>query len=109
MRKILTSSIVFGIISISSCAKDKAEIPCDTISFSQQVNTIITQNCISCHSSSAVMGSLENYTNIKAKADDGKLVDRVEKKMMPPSGSNPLTDSQIRTIKCWVNQGAPNN
>ncbi|MBC7861482.1 MAG: hypothetical protein IAF38_00825 [Bacteroidia bacterium] len=113
MKKTLLIIVSAALIIISSCRKDVGKVqatdsvPCGTVSFAQEINPIITQKCLSCHTQSYVCGSLEDYGTVKTKVDNGTLVDKVEKKLMPPS--NPLSDSEIQLIKCWVNDGAKNN
>jgi hypothetical protein len=91
---------------------------CDTtnVTYAGSVQPILSQNCYSCHSNSnaASFGGgyfLQNYADIKAHADDGKLLGSIEHKpgyfAMPLSGS--LSTCNISTIAQWVNKGSPNN
>ncbi len=94
---------------------EKCAILCDTtvFTYSVTIDEIITNNCLSCHSGSSPSGdvSLTNYTEVKAIADDGRLVNAINGtggiSLMPTSGS--LSDCQITQIEKWVAAGALNN
>ena len=107
---------------LNGCYYDKAQLLqrdngfCDTMSvtFSANVNNIVTQNCISCHGSSAPSGgiSLEGYTNIEAAGMNGKLLGSITHSAgfsAMPKNSPKLDDCSIRMITKWVNNGMPNN
>lgn len=75
-----------------------------------QVNPIIQTKCAfspSCHGvgSTNVGGPLTNYDQIKNKAATIKL--QVQTGLMPQTGS--LTPTELQSIVCWVEAGAPNN
>src|SRR5688572_24702512 len=85
MKKITSYSIAaFAVILLSGCYYDVAEelypseIFCDTsnAAYSAKVLPIIQDNCYSCHSGTAPTGniSLDSYGNLKAQADNGKLI-----------------------------------
>jgi hypothetical protein len=107
---------------ISACYYDSKEFlypelnsSCDTtnITFSSSIKPIIDNNCKTCHSGSVPSGSLhlENYSQVKAVADNGKLVGVINGSgglpLMPPGA--PLSSCQIASIEKWVTAGAPNN
>ncbi|MDZ7605549.1 MAG: hypothetical protein U5K79_08160 [Cyclobacteriaceae bacterium] len=77
------------------------------VSFASQIKPIIDTNCqkSGCHGSNASVPSFATYTQVKANANNIKS--KTSTKAMPPSG--PLSDSNIKLISDWVNQGAPNN
>ena len=84
-----------------------------TVSFADEVNPIISTTCAipGCHNGDN--GADKNWTifsNLQSNKDDVK--DRITRPPgapghMPAVGS--ITDEQIQTIVCWVDQGAPNN
>ena len=86
---------------------------CDAldVSFSNQIFPIIQGNCSSlggCHVAGGNGMLFENYNNVKAKVDDGSLLEQVvNAQTMPPSF--PLTGCQIQQLDSWINAGAPNN
>ncbi len=89
---------------------------CDTTvyTFSGAVYPIIEQSCLGCHNNDNEQGdiNLEGYDNVKALADNGKLLGSIEWEAgyvpMPPSGSK-LPDCQIAQIRKWIDAGAPND
>jgi len=77
------------------------------VSFAGQVKPIIDANCqlSGCHGNNASLPSFATYTQVKANAKNIKS--KTSTKAMPPAG--PLSDSNIKLISDWVDQGAPNN
>jgi len=94
---------------------EECTIICDTsiYTYSEAIETIITNNCKGCHSGTAPSGGvlITNYNEVKMIADDGRLVDVINgsngRPLMPLSGS--LSDCQITQIEKWVDTGSPNN
>ena len=89
---------------------------CDTaaVTYSATIAPIIQNNCLSCHSAAANMGSvnLEGHAQAKTYADNGKLygaVSHAPGSSPMPKGGNKLSDCDISRIKIWVDAGAPNN
>ena len=73
------------------------------------VRPIIQTKCAisGCHdaASTNIGGPFTSYDLIKAKASHIKL--QVQTGLMPKTGS--LTPSELQSIVCWVDAGAPNN
>ena len=94
---------------------EECAILCDTtiFTYSGAIDDIITTSCLSCHSGGSPSGnvSLTNYAEVKAIADDGRLVNAINAtggiSLMPTSGS--LSDCQITQIEKWVSDGAQDN
>lgn len=111
------SIVLTGVILLFyGCYNDKEEIlygaaTCDGVntSFAANVNPIIQSNCAKpdCHAAGSTNGPgpLTSYSQIKNAAV--QIQSAVVSRFMPEDGS--LTTSQIKTISCWVNAGAPNN
>lgn len=82
-------------------------------SYADDIVPIIASNCASisgCHKAGSANGDFTTYTGLKVDVDNGKIFTRVvDTKTMPISPVNPLSDSDISKIDCWINQGAPNN
>ena len=122
--KIIRISIVFWALcfGFTSCYYDKDELinptsgSCDTsqITFTQFVNPLITQQCVSCHSVENPSGNvrLDGYTQIKQQADNGKLLGSLSHEVgfsaMPKNG-NKLDNCQLLKMQRWIINGAPNN
>lgn len=118
MNKNIFICLVFCGVMLQSCSYDKEEElygkdDCDLseVSFQNDIMPIIQNSCatVGCHvqggSSSVLLG---NYTQVKAKVDDGTFKQRVlVMKNMPPSV--PLSNCQLALIEKWHDIGAPNN
>jgi hypothetical protein len=100
MIKKIASVLTGGILLLYGCYNDKEEIlygntSCEDLStsFATNINPIIQSNCAipTCHAAGSTNGPGPLTTNAQ----------------MPKNGS--LTNSQIKTISCWVDSGAPNN
>lgn len=111
--KITVIIISLMLLTILACQKDDYNnIDCSTINatFANDVNPIIKSNCLSsgCHNTGSKDGDFTTYAGIKTKANNGSLNRRVlTVKDMPSSGALSLSDR--KKIKCWINNGAPNN
>lgn len=90
---------------------------CDTVNmqYAAHIVPLIQANCFSCHSTAnmAISGiSLEGYTNLKARVDDGRLLGAITHAagFSPmPKDMAKLSDCNINRIRGWINRGAPNN
>ncbi len=111
-KQVILLTLLFG-IWWSSCKKDEyKDLDCSTISssFAANIKPIIDANCTSsgCHNAGSTNGDFTIYNGIKGKANNGSLEKRVlVKKDMPASGALSLDDR--KKIKCWIDNGAPNN
>lgn len=111
MQKYILPLLITG-FSISSCTT--AEIPLENttpitkkIKYNPDVKTIITNNCLNCHGSQNPSAglSLVNYNQVRASAENGNLISRMNdaNNPMPPSG---LLPSQTRAVMGkWVSDG----
>jgi mono/diheme cytochrome c family protein len=116
MKKLLLVIPALGFLG--SCTYDKGAIPvkatdeCDsTVSYATDIAPIMTDYCISCHTAGGSgTGDFTTYTELKQKADNGSLKNRVlDLKDMPQPGSPMISDDQRKKIGCWIKQGAPDN
>ena len=135
MKKLYYYSLVLLILaSLQSCYKDvgpiegEGDVPAEGISYSQDVQPIYDQNCIDCHPGSGNLdltadNSYAETVNVSASGYSGILVvpgdpeaSVLYKKIdgsgaygsnMPVGGS--LSQTQINTIKQWIEEGAQNN
>lgn len=78
-------------------------------SFAADVNPIIQNNCTSsgCHGAGSGNGPGPLLTFDQIKNAASMIKTSVVNKTMPRGGS--LSSTQIQTISCWVDNGAPNN
>ncbi|THU37194.1 cytochrome c [Niastella caeni] len=116
IKKIAGVLILTGVVLLfNSCYNNKEELLYGTFncngahtSFSADVFPIIQANCAnSCHGTGSTNGPgpLTTYEQIKNAAQ--RIKPAVVSRYMPKVGS--LTTSQIKSISCWVDAGAPNN
>jgi mono/diheme cytochrome c family protein len=91
------------------------------VSFRQNVQPILDQNCIKCHGGEGGL-YLDSYDHVIAGGANGavviagdpalsELVERIEGTSQPrmPLDAPPLPSSEINIIVTWVKEGAPNN
>jgi mono/diheme cytochrome c family protein len=93
---------------------------CDTlnVTFTKNINPILQQQCLSCHSNAGTGGGvlLNTYDNVKAVAGDksrgpeGRLYGALSH--MPayspmPKGGTKLDDCKLRQVKLWIEAGMP--
>ena len=123
MKKTISLLFVFSVILLSSCLKDKTEPvnvasgECDTIvSYSADIRPIIESSCktglgggTGCHDA-----WIDNYDPIESYIVAGTWQNVVlTEKTMPiiPNdfGIDSLTAEEIQTMKCWIDQGYPEN
>jgi hypothetical protein len=89
---------------------------CDTVNvtYAETVWPIVQGRCFGCHNGPSPQGgiSLDNYENIVAVANTGKLMGSIKHEPgfspMPQNGAK-LSDCNITQIQKWINDGTPNN
>lgn len=117
--------IIIGFILIEGCYYDSEEYlypqpgnQCDTVNvtFSLSVRPLLENYCYSCHSNStSSFGGnirLEDYADVKARADNGSLLGSISHAggFSPmPKGAAKLQVCQIAIVQKWIDAGAPNN
>ena len=118
-KKLVFISII--LFFASSCKYDKGPLPvikeqlqCDTVvSYSTSILPIVMTKCAAnsgCHGSGSINGDYTIYFDLGAKANSGKITNRVfEIKDMPQPGNPALSDTELSVIKCWIQQGATDN
>lgn len=87
----------------------KPQVPrviCDTISWTKHVLPIVTKSCATrgCHDGKSRLDWRDYNTIIDFAAE---VKSYTSDQSMPPEET--LTASQIKTIACWVENGAPEN
>lgn len=128
MKKLFSLAIISATIVFSSCYKDKVSevypgaglfTPCDTTShpsYSKHIVPIIQNYCIGCHSTSNPRGTadLSTYagvypwtTTFSPPIIVGNVWHLNGYYPMPPSFQ--LDSCQMKQIKNWCADGAPNN
>ena len=116
-KTIITLITLSALFCLGSCYYDKEEVLYPASSecqlnakFASYVNPIIQSKCATtpdCHASGSTntAGPLTNYTQIHnlAAVIRGQIVSGI----MPKTGS--LSSTELQTIVCWIDAGAPNN
>lgn len=96
-----------------SCKKDEYKnLNCSTINatYNITIKPILDANCTSvgCHNTGSANGDFTTYIGVHGKVTNGSFEKRVlNEKTMPTFG--PLSFDDRKKIKCWIDNGAPNN
>ena len=115
MYKLISFS-VFLFIVLFGCSKDDEKITgvaCDgsNLAYNTGISTIINANCTnsSCHGGNSPHGNFTTYGGMQAVISNGAFNNHVLVKQDMPKGSAVLTQSQLNKLKCWVDNGFPEN
>lgn len=121
------SSLLFlSTMLLKSCYYDSEEYlfpelssGCDTsnVTFSTTIQPMLQSYCYSCHSNSNASGNgagikLENYTDVKTMAENGRLLGAIshDNGYSPmPKGGSKLSNCKILQTQVWIENGTPNN
>lgn len=107
-----TCTLLLSTLLISSISK--AQTP----NYSEHVAPILFKNCLTCHRTNGVAGSVLNLETYKKTffAKNG-IAKSTRERIMPPWPPDPnykrmahervLSDAELKTIQDWVNIGAP--
>lgn len=97
---------------IISCNKAEevpiGDVDCNTVTFSGTIEPLFTESCLGCHGPTSVDGNLSDYDAIKVYADNGQLQNLVLTTRNMPIGKA-FTSEQLGQVKCWLDDGAPDN
>jgi uncharacterized membrane protein len=109
-----------SILFVTGCYYDKEEllypgsgnINCSGVvpSYTADVRPLLQTKCNTsgCHNAASGAGSVVLETHTQVASKKARINQRcVIEKTMPPTG--PLTPSELKTLKCWIDAGAPNN
>ena len=122
--KVFQYAAFICLAAFCSCANNKTEEPkpepvveCvpGEYSFATNVKPIIETKCATssgCHATGSFTGDFTNFQELKEKVTNGKFKNSVldhKAPVMPPMGSAELTEAELKILKCWHNNGAPNN
>lgn len=122
MRTLFSQPVTFAIISISiSIAIAHVGAYADEISFSRQIQPILSRNCFACHGPDTehrqtdlrldVEESAIEHAIVRGAADESALIMRIqasdpEVQMPPPDSGKSLTAAEIGLLKAWIDAGA---
>lgn len=111
MRKIYLKFLLLCLLSFTSiqCSTSVIEkaVIIETITYSNDVKTIIDNNCVSCHNTVQLIAGLDisTYSKLKLATENGNLISRINNASspMPPIGL--MSADLIATIEKWVEEG----
>ena len=97
-----------------SCDEMAMGCPTDSVSYSMDVQPILQNSCLGCHSGSSPSGNLDfnSFSVLQNVALNGRLFGAVSwtQGFSPmPQGGAQLSECSISLIEAWINIGAPNN
>ena len=110
---IMPASVILLLAVAYITAPQASNIKCKEVSFAE-VNSIITERCISCHSSRPtddVYTAPPNGVIYDTPADIVKKIDQIMQrvvitKTMPQNNKTNMTPEERDIIRCWIEQGA---
>jgi len=95
----------------NACDESAGECITDNLTYTNFAQNLISSKCIGCHQGSAPQGgiNLSNYNDVKALAQNGKLLASIKRtsNWMPLNGQK-LDACTISKLEAWINAGAPN-
>ncbi|MCG8327610.1 MAG: hypothetical protein MI974_07990 [Chitinophagales bacterium] len=96
------------------CDPDAEACDTDNVSFVNDLQPILNNTCVGCHSGSAPAGGiiLGDYDGVKVVVDDGRLLGAINWESgfsSMPQGGEQLSDCVIDQFTAWINDGALNN
>jgi hypothetical protein len=105
--------LIFVLFIFQTCKKDDLKnLDCGKVSstYHSDIKPLVDTQCATsggCHGSGSGR-DYSTYSGLKTVADNGSLErTTITDKSMPPSGALSLDDR--KKIKCWLNNGSPNN
>lgn len=111
--QILIKPIVVIAVLLSACTADMVEPPevCEDFkSYDNGIREIVRSSCnlSGCHDGSGGVGNYNTYNGIKGSLESGEFKQLVIiEKTMPKSGS--LTEEEFEELRCWSENGYPEN
>ena len=108
--------LLLSVLGLPACSSDNKEdllgqdTCTETVSLSNEVLALVNSNCAisGCHVTGTQLPNLSEKQNILDQAS--RIKQRTQSRSMPPPASGAtLTDEEIATLGCWVDQGANDN
>lgn len=81
---------------------------CSSTSYKVQIEPLFATKCLSCHGQNSRRGDFSTYSNIQRELNSIK-VHALVLQDMPPRNETQLTTTEKADLKCWIDNGAPNN
>lgn len=117
-RIYILSSLAFGLL-LMSCEKDDdalASFDCTNTNptYTGEIKALLDLNCAtaSCHSSSSQAGgiNLSNYISSENESSNARFlgaINQISPYVEMPRNASKLSDDDIKTLTCWVDNGSP--
>jgi hypothetical protein len=119
ISKFVLLAIFFALVVLTGCKKENEEdlfedagCNVEDITYDNTVRTILSNQCLVCHSAAARQGGiiLETYNDILPYVTNGRLLGSITHSSgfvaMPPTGVK-LDPCTIQKIQAWVTSGTP--
>jgi hypothetical protein len=110
VKKLLLVPLALMLLIACKKGDNKHIAECDgsAPTYVSDVQAIITANCNGCHGSGSSHGDFSTYAGLSTVTTNGKFQQKVlDDQSMPTSG--PLNSSDLDKLKCWVENGFPEN
>ena len=103
---------VAGLLLQQGCGNEQFTpgVNCEEVTFSGNVERIFRNSCAlpECHvPSNPERVDFTVFANIRAEGEE--IIPWVERRSMPPAGAEPITQTEIEEIVCWIESGTPDN
>jgi hypothetical protein len=120
---LITITLTFSLL-IYSCYYDSEEAlypsldtTCDTnnVTFSVSITTMLSENCLSCHSNSTAAASggnirLQDYADVAAQSTSlANAIQHTGGVTPMPKNGGKVSDCGINQFSIWIRQGKQNN
>lgn len=122
MKKVLGLILLGNLFLFFSCAKESEEAILDNyryctdtlVSFQNNIQPILNNDCVSCHSGSNADGNvrLDNYNDVKIYMLNGSLMGTVNHSpgfIAMPLGEEKWNECKLTTFQIWKDEGTQNN
>lgn len=109
-------SLILFAFTLGCTDKTDTTVDCTglTPTYTADISVILSTCAIDgCHGSIATMANLNltTYENAKSGSSNSKFLKAIKHESgveaMPPAGFTKLSDSQIKLIECWIQNGKP--
>ena len=112
MKKVLSISFLLVFIVLQSCKDKKLEPTCNggTPTYDNGISEIINAECTNslCHGPGSSQATFTSYAGLSLAISNGNFNKKVLVDQTMPRNSF-LTQDQLDLIKCWVDNGYPEN
>jgi len=93
-----------------SCKREKVTACEEEVTYVSHVRAILQQNCLvsGCHDgTNAMRKPLRTYEEVMEVVDWVERRAVIEKTMPPAASGGPLSEEEIRLLRCWFERGTP--